>query len=133
MNRGFVSFCDGPPKPVQGKIYTVRATAAASLSTATWVNGTLTFGQTLPAGNYQVVGFRSWSANQCAARIFFVGGTWRPGVPAATTEAGLEWEEFRYGNLGVWGTFNNVTPPSVDFMGITDTAQTVLLDLIKTS
>jgi hypothetical protein len=133
MNRGFVSLCDGPINPVSGKIYTIRATAAATLVTASWVNGALTFGQTLPSGHYQCVGFRSWSANQCAARLFFVGGSWRPGVPALNTEDNNEWFFFRHGNSGVWGEFDNTTPPSVDFMGITDTAEVCFLDLIKVS
>ena len=133
MNRAFLWLCDGPVKPVTGKVFTVRCTAAASLTTATWVNSALTFQQTLPAGHYQVVGFRAWSANGCAARIFFVGGAWRPGAPMGNTEANDNWEDFRYGNTGVWGEFDNTTPPSVDVMGITDTAQVVLLDLIKTA
>jgi hypothetical protein len=134
MNRVFVWLADGPIKPTTGKIYTVRATATATLVTASWVNsGALTLASTLPAGHYQCVGFRSWSANQCAARIFFVGYPWRPGVLSGTAEATIEWPVFRYGNNGVYGEFDNTTPPTIDFMGITDTAENVYLDLIKTS
>lgn len=133
MNRAFIWLADGPVRPVTGKIYTVRCTAAATLATATWVNGTLTFQQTLPAGHYQCVGMRAWSANGVAARIFFIGYAWRPGAPMLNTEDNNEWPDFRFGNTGVWGEFDNTTPPSVDFMGITDTAQVVLLDLIKTA
>jgi hypothetical protein len=133
MNRVFASFCDGPIKPVtQGQIFTVRATAAASLTTATWVNASLTFGQVLPAGHYQCVGARSWSANGCAFRFFPNGGFWRPGALMVNTEVQDSWLDFRYGNTGVWFEFDNTTPPTVDFMGITDTAQVVFLDLIKT-
>lgn len=132
MNRGIVWLTDGPPKPVQGKIYTVRATAAASMATATWVNSSLTFGQTLPAGHYQIVGVRSWSANGVVARLFPVGGTWRAGVPMLNSEDQWDIGSFRFGNLGVLGEFDNTTPPSMDFLGVTDTAQVVLLDLIKT-
>jgi hypothetical protein len=133
MNRAFLWLADGPIKPVTGKIYTVRCTASASLATATWVNSALTFQQTLPAGHYQLVGMRTWSANGVAARVFFVGGTWRPGAPMLNTEDNNEWLDFRLGNSGVWGEFDNVTPPSIDFMGVTDSAQVVLLDLIKTA
>lgn len=132
MNRGFIMLADGPVKPVTGQIFTVRCTAAASLVTATWVNSALTFGQTLPAGHYQVVGMRCWSANSCAARLFFIGGAWRPGVLTQNTETQTEWFDFRYGNIGVLGEFDNTTPPSIDIMGITDTAEVVFLDLIKT-
>lgn len=133
MNRALVILADGPIKPVQGKIYTVRATGSASLVTATWVNTQLTFSQTLPSGTYQVVGFRAWSANLVAARIYFVGSPWRPGSFGLNTAANNEWPDFRYGNTGVWGQFDNTVPPTVDCLGITDTAQEFEFDLIKVS
>jgi len=133
MNRAFLWLADKAMTPVTGKVFTVRATAAASLVTATWVNSTLTFGQTLPAGHYQVVGMRVWGANAVAARLFFVGGSWRPGVPCLNAEDNNEWSDFRFGNIGIFGEFDNTTPPSIDVMGVTDSAQTVFLDLIKTT
>lgn len=133
MNRAFVHFCDGKVAPVTGKIYTIRATLAISLATATWVNGALTFSTALPAGNYQVVGARVWSANGVYARLFFKGSMWRPGLPMVNTEDNNEWPDFRFGNYGVWDQFNNITPPSFDLMGITDTAEVSYLDLIKVS
>jgi hypothetical protein len=33
----------------------------------------------------------------------------------------------------VYGEFDNTVPPTVDFMGITDTAENLYLDLIKTA
>lgn len=131
MNRGFVCLADGPLKQVGGKVYTVRATLAITLATATWANGALTLAQTLPAGVYQVVGCRVWSANSVAYRIFFVGSAFRPGGLCCNAEANLEWPWWRYGGIGVWDQFNNIVPPSFDVMGITDTSEVVYLDLIK--
>lgn len=133
MNRALIILADGAVKPVLGKIYTVRATGAATLVTATWVNTVLTFSQTLPSGTYQVVGFRAQGANLVAARIFFVGSAWRPGCPAANVSDNNDWPDFRYGNIGVWGQFDNTVPPTVDCLGITDTAQEFEFDLIKVS
>lgn len=133
MNRAFLQLSDGPVQPATGRVYTVRATGAASLTTASWVNTSLTFAQTLPAGTYSLVGLRAWGANLVAARVFFVGSPWRPGVPAVNSEDNNEWGEFRYGGIGTWGSFVNTVPPTIDCMGITDTAQVFLLDLIKTA
>jgi hypothetical protein len=133
MNRGFVSFCDGPVKPVTGNVYSIRFTLAASLVTASWVNSSITFQSVLPYGVYQCVGARVWSANSCAFRCFPVGGPWRPGGLTGNTENDQEWIDFRFGNSGVWFQFNSTTPPSIDVMGITDTAQVGILDLIKVS
>jgi len=133
MNRGIVTLCDGPIKPVAGKIFTIRATGSAALVTATWVNTSITFSQTLPFGTYQVVGFRAWGTNLVAARIFFVGSAFRPGVPAVNLEDNNEWPKFRYGNSGVWDQFLSLVPPTVDCLGVTDSSQVFFLDLIKTS
>lgn len=131
MNRALLWLSDGAVKPVNGNIFTVRATASATLVTASWVNSALTFQQTLPAGDYQCVGARMWSANGVASRLFFVGGAYRPGFPMLNAEDNNEWSDFRMGNIGVLGQFNNVVPPTVDFLGVTDTAEVVFLDLIK--
>lgn len=133
MNRTFLWLADGPVKPVNGKIYTVRATGTAALATASWVNTALTFSQTLPSGHYQCVGFRAIGANLVAARIFFVGAPWRPGVPAVNASDNNEWPDFRFGNMGVMGEFDNTVPPTVDCMGVTDTSQEFEFDLIKTA
>jgi hypothetical protein len=131
MNRAFLLLGDGPVQKVTGPAFTVRATGAATLVTASWVNTVLTFGQTLPSGTFQCIGFRSWGANLVASRIFFKGATWRPGWFAGNSEDNNEWETFRYGNPGVLGQFTNLVPPSIDCMGVTDSAQVFFLDLIK--
>lgn len=134
VNRALVWLSDGPLKPTIGKMYTVRATASATLVTATWVNsGAITFASTLPTGHYQLVGLRTWSANQVGARVYFVGYPWRPGVMADTGEGSSNSFLFRFGQIGVWGEFDNTVPPTIDFLGVTDTAETLYLDLIKTS
>jgi hypothetical protein len=131
-NYGLILLGDGPVKPVTGKVYTVRATGAATLAAGTWVNTALTFSQSLPAGHYQVVGFRADGTNLVAARIFFVGSPWRPGVPAVNSVTHGDPFGFREGDCGILGEFDNTLPPTVDCLGVTDTAQTFLLDLIKT-
>jgi hypothetical protein len=133
VNQALISFSDGPIKPITGKIFTVRCTAAASLSAGLWVNSALTFGQTLPAGGYDCVGVRVISTNGVGARLFFVGSPWRPGVPVDTTDAFVGNSDYRWGNAGTLGHFDNITPPTIDIFGITDTTQVVFLDLIKTS
>jgi len=133
MNRAGIWLADGPLKPVSGKIYTVRFTTSITAATATWVNGALTFGQTLPAGTFQVVGLRVFSANGVLARLFFVGSAYRPGCIVMSAEANTDLGWFRNGTIGVWDQFTNVVPPSLDLLGITDTAQVGYLDVIKTA
>ena len=128
---GLVWFGDGPQVPVPGNIFSVAATSALTLSAGVWVNGTLTFSQTLPLGRYTVVGMRARGANLVAARLVFVGGAFRPGVPAVNAVGDLAPSIFRYGRHGAFGIFHSNTPPTVDALGITDTSQSYIFDLLQ--
>ena len=130
---GVVDFVDAPIKPVTGNIFTIRATGAAALSAGVYVNTALTLDTVLPAGNYQVVGFRAEGANLIASRIAFVGQVYRPGCPGSPLPGTPDYYQYRAGNLGVWGTFNINQPPTTDCLGITDTTQVFYLDLIQTT
>lgn len=123
---------DGPLAPVHGDIRTIAATSAISSAGYEWAHGDLTFAQTLPAGRYQVVGMRAYETGLIAARMVFVGGTWRPGVPGC---GGIDVEDlkaFRRGRSGPFGEFEFDQPPSVDILSDRSvTAQTFALDLIQ--
>lgn len=131
-NYGLVWLCDGAVKPTSGAIISVRATAAITLSAGSWVNGSITFGSVLPAGTYQVVGMVAEGAHLVAARLVFPGGTFRPGVPGNPALQDNLFPAFRNGYAGVFGEFNTNQPPTLDALGATDTAQNLILDLIKT-
>lgn len=130
-----VWFADRSPEPVSGAIFTVRATAATVLVGNAWTNAALTFVEDLPRGRYQIVGFRALSAGLVAARLVFVGegaAGWRPGVLGTDLETDLEHPMFRYGQLGVFGEFEDTDPPTVDFLSVSaDAAESVHLDLIQ--
>ncbi len=128
---GLAWFGDGPQQPLPGNIFSVRATSALTLSAGVWVNGTLTFGQTLPLGRYTIVGMRARGAELVAARLVFVGGAFRPGVPAVNALSDLDPLVFRYGRHGAFGVFHSNTPPTVDCLGITDTDQSYIFDLVQ--
>lgn len=128
---GLVWFGDGPQVPVPGNIFSVGATSALTLAPGVWVNGTLLFSQTLPLGRYTVVGMRARGTNLVAARLVFIGGAFRPGVPAVNAVGDRDVAVFRYGRHGAFGVFHSNTPPTVDALGITDTAQSYIFDLIQ--
>jgi hypothetical protein len=128
---GLVWLSDGNLSPVDGEIFTVRCTGAASLSAGSWVASNLTFTQDLPFGEYQVVGMRAVGTNLVAARLIFPGGSWRPGVPAVNAISDEDFHHLRNGMTGVWDTFDYNQPPTLECLGVTDSAQTIFLDLIK--
>lgn len=115
-----------------GKITTIRATASTTLTAYGWTNVALTFSQTLPAGRYQIVGMKAFSAGGIAARCVIPGYAWRPGAIAQDAISDLTPERFRHGRMGSWGEFGHQEPPTVDFLSASaDTSETVFLDLIK--
>jgi hypothetical protein len=115
-----------------GNIFTVRATGTTTLVANAWTNGTLTFSQQLPEGDYAVVGMYAQSAGLQAARLVRPGYAWRPGCPGSDADGDVSPPRFRNGGLGTWLTFNHRNPPSVDYLSnVADTAETVNLDLIK--
>ena len=130
---GLVVLSDGAPSIAKGKMFTMKCTASAALAVGEWVNSALTFDQTLPVGNYDIVGMAVQGTDLRAARLVFIGpsAVTRPGVLATQDSTSPIMPLQRYGNSGVYGSFNSVTPPSVDFLGtVGGTSQTVYLDLI---
>lgn len=131
LHYGLVLFGDGPAQPVKGEIFSVRATMSVTGVANAWVNGGLTFAQDLPVGNYDVVGLRVRAAGLVAARLNFIGGAWRPGVPGAVAIDDIIGMPFRYGKMGVMGTFHTNTPPSVEVLAAAAAiTPVVILDLM---
>ncbi len=131
LHYGIVFLSDGPQVAVKGNIFTVRCTATIQQTTTTWVNGNLTFAQSLPAGRYQVVGMRCRSTDGVAARLVFPDTFVRPGVPVINAIADLDPWWVRFGRMGVFGEFPHTNPPTLDMLGGAAAAQTLMLDLIR--
>jgi len=130
LHYGLVWFGDGPQQKVNGNIYPVRTVTTPTLNTTQWVNSPLTFEQDLPVGNYDIVGMCAFGTGLIAVRLNFVGGAWRPGVPASVAINEHISPHFRAGRMGVMGTFHTNTPPTVDCLGVGNTQLTVILDLL---
>ena len=129
-----ILFGDGKPTPTSGEIITVHADGATTVTARAWSTVTITFVDTLPVGNYQVVGLRPFGATMIAARFIFKPGTWRPGAMGLDSQTSMNPDIFRYGRLGIWGEFASVTPPDLEVLcGSADSAQDFEIDLIKVS
>lgn len=128
---GLVFLSDGPQVAVTGDIIAIRATAAITQIVTGWVNGNLTFAQTLPAGRYQVIGLRVRSTDAVAARLVFPAQVARPGVACVNALGDTDPSAFRFGRFGVFGEFPHTIPPTLDVLGGVATAQVIHLDLLK--
>lgn len=129
-----VFLADGPIAPVSGPAHSVRATGAITAVAGQWTSGALTFAQTLPAGEYDVVGMWVRGDTIVAARLIFVGQANRPGVIGGDVDNDEPSPLFRHGRFGVLGHFDSTTPPQLEVLcNDADTAQEVVLDLVKTA
>lgn len=119
------------PAPVRGPTYAVRATYTATLTAGTWVPATLTFDQSLPPGRYSIVGMSAVCGDLLAARLILPDQVYRPGCLAQDLDSQWDWEWFRRGNFGDYGSFQSYSPPTIELMGHTAGAETgfVWLDL----
>lgn len=131
--NAFLYFADRAPMPVTAPMLSVRCTGATTLTANAWTLVPLTFTQTLPAGLYSIVGMSATSATGLCARVVYVGGKYRPGVPATATFGDMTDLNFRNGLMGEFGPhFPHNTLPQVEFWSTAaDTTQEVYFDLIK--
>lgn len=127
-----VWLADAPIAPVTGPIFTIAGTITVPALAYTWGNATLTLSDSLPVGDYKIVGGRCELATLIAWRVNFVGGIWRPGTIGVAGITSKSPEGARYGAMGIWGSFSHLTPPTIDTL---DTgaggAANIYLDLIK--
>lgn len=123
---------DALPVPVGGEQHTIRITASGTAVASAWTNMNLAFNDVLPSGTYAVVGASLQSATMQAFRLVFKGLAYRPGWVGQATIQSRVHDMSRNGNLGSWGEFENLTPPSVDVLCTAgDSAFQGVLDLVQ--
>lgn len=125
----------GAIQPVTGKeIYKVRATATITAVADTWTNGAITLDSDLDPGVYALVGARMFGATAILCRFIFTQDENRPGMICHDAVTDIDDEIFHDGRLGIWGTFQHDTPPKIEiYCAAADTAQTLVLDLVRVS
>lgn len=120
------------PSPAAGDVRTIRATSTITRVASAWTEGSLTLQDQLPSGRYQIVGMAAFGTNLLAARFIFPDQQLRPGTIAQQAIGEYSWDRFRYGNMGVWGSFYSTAVPTVQVLGYgANTSQTYLIDVIK--
>lgn len=119
------------PAP-SGDIIAMRGTGATTVTAGGWTNCAITWQDTLPNGQFAVVGLECIGATAVSGRLIFEDQVERPGCLAQGLVSGNGHPLFRYGRLGVWGRFNAFRIPSVEFLcNAADTAQEVYLHLVR--
>jgi len=119
------------PSP-SGDIIAMRGTGATAAVPGGWTNTVMMWQDTLPNGQYAVVGLEVISTTCIAGRLIFEDQVERPGCLGQSLVSGNGPQLFRYGNLGVWGRFNAFRIPSVEVLcNAADATQEIYLHLVR--
>ncbi len=125
MSEGFTPM-------IRGDIFTMRGTGTTTTIANAWTTCPITFADTLPVGDYAVVGLEAIGVTCQAARLIFGGQEIRPGCLGQIDDGGTGPKMFRKGGLGEWGRFNTIDLPQVQFLtGGIDTVQEIYMDIIR--
>lgn len=117
-----------------GPILTARATATTAATAGAWSLMNITLEQSLPNGNYMLVGSEHYSTTAIAHRWALFNQIFRPG--SLSHQAVGDQQDWRLmtRRLGSYGIFNNVTVPQVEVLcTAADATHTFYLQLIPLS
>lgn len=150
-----VQVCDGPVQPYSaivnpssvtgfgpqvGRYFSVHWTASTTLTAGAWTQVAPSFDQTLPAGQYALLGARVYSATGLFFRMFpATAPLWRPGGIAVQAYDQMDPVNQRFipdyattaRGWGVWLSFYQNVPPQVEILSTSaDTAEEGWFDLV---
>ena len=132
----------GTPPRIESIIFDLQAAAVIN----TWSPSAIVPRQALRSGIYAVVGAKFVGTTMVAGRLVFGNQGPRPGVLATNAAVGAggvgsfsdardQYDaKFRYGRMGLWGTFSHINPPQVEVIcSVADAAAAmhVVLDVVK--
>ena len=127
-----LAFTQGLQEAPFGEVTTLRATGAATLVQATWVDVPLVFDQQLADGRYAIIGGQLQSATAIAWRLILSNQVWRPGGLGQAALGSRTHRMFYDGGLGKWGEFVNTNLPRLQVMANAgDSAQNLFLQVVR--
>jgi hypothetical protein len=134
------TFGDGNRNAPQGDLYTARFTSTFTATTNAWTAApSIVFDDTLPTGQFSIIGVDQFAAGGVAMRLIFLGmvmqgvpAAVRPGIPVPTANGSQSTRYVRYGYLGEFGRFQNTALPTIEVLYTAATANPEgYLDIIK--
>lgn len=121
------------PAPI-GPCYRVRGTATCAGAVGSWFASQITLEDTLPPGEFAIIGMDVVGANLGPCRLIFNGGGWRPGCLPRDDTADVRLDNWSFGRFGAFGSFKNFSIPQLEcFARGTIATQDVFIDLVQLS
>lgn len=127
---------DGVIVPVTGEMWTINCEITLAQLAGAWAFAEISFPDSLPVGDYQIIGARAQIAGGVGFRFVPVGESHRPGGICAQDNGSHDPWAQRGGRLGVWAEFNTIQPPGMEIMSsaaVGSATYQCYIDVIKTS
>lgn len=120
---GLLALADTMPTPADNQqVFCMRGTSTTAAVANVWTQIVMTWQDTLPLGQYEVVGLEVIGATEIAGRLIFEEQVDRPGCPGTSDEDVASWPAFMDGVFGVWGKFNANRMPNLEVLNSAATA-----------
>lgn len=117
----------------QGDFYRLRFTSTTAAVANKWSQLSVTWQDTLPAGQYSVVGLEHESAGGQACRLIFNGQQYRPGTLSVTALANRQHDIFYGHRVGVLGNFLQTAMPIPEVLcNSADASHEGYLEVVRT-
>lgn len=117
-----------------GPVITVRATSSSAATAGAWTLMNITLEQSLPNGNYALVGTEHYSTTAIAHRWALFNQVFRPGMISQQTVGAQQDFRLTTRRLGLLGTFNNTTIPQAEVLcTAADASHTFYMQIIPIS
>jgi hypothetical protein len=115
-----------------GDVLACRATSSTAAVANTWTSISYTFDQSLPPGEYAIVGSESISTTGVAHRFIIPNQEWRPGSLSNVAVGNQTHPLFQERRLGQYGVFQHVALPTIQvFCNSTDNSHVLYLYLVR--
>ena len=117
-----------------GDIYALHGVSATAAVANTWTQVTVSWDQTIPAGNYAVIGSQHQSTNAIAHRFYFRNKNLRPGMLSITALTNIGEPSYYFGGWGQLGQFNTTAYPFIEvYCNGADASHDIVMNMVKVS
>lgn len=99
-----------------GQVFCMRGTSTTTTVANVWTQIAMAWNDTLPAGQYEILGIEYVAATAVAGRVIFEDSPWRPGTPGVAAGTSKSWWKFAFGGYGPYGKFNANRFPNIEVL-----------------
>ena len=123
---------DGINAVPPGPVYSLHGTATTAAVANVWTQVNVVWDQTIPAGQYVVIGSQHVSTNAIAHRFYFRTTPMKPGFLSLTSLTNITDPTYYFGGWGALGQFDTTVYPFIEVLcNGTDASHDLVMNMVK--